>query len=119
MEDYERKILVVTRNDKNYATFYNFWNNSKKFLEIFLYYKYPDDSEDIERYKKFFGEEIPAILADRMNNEYSHLSATFERGSRPALMPKMKTVAEQIIKRIKETDKDRYDSLLKSIGITQ
>ena len=29
-------------NDTNYSIFYNFGNNARKFLEIYLYYKFPD-----------------------------------------------------------------------------
>ncbi|MEA3273350.1 MAG: AAA family ATPase, partial [Patescibacteria group bacterium] len=72
------EIDVIT--DTNYTLFYNFGNNARKFLEIYLYYKYPDASKDIEKYKKFFGpDSVPAILTDRINNEYSHLCGIFER----------------------------------------
>ena len=94
------QITVI--DDTNYTTFYNFGNNARKFLEVYLYYKYPDSSYGIKTLQKFFGnEKIPSILTDRINNEYSHLSATVERGSIPIEIPEMKSVAELIIKRIK------------------
>jgi wobble nucleotide-excising tRNase len=109
------EITVV--DDSNYTTFYNFGNNARKFLEIYLYYKFPDNSKDIEKMQKFFGDEkIPAVLTDRINNEYSHLCGVFERGSTPVEVPEMKSAAELIIKRLKK-DKDQFDSLLKSIGV--
>ncbi|KKL17536.1 hypothetical protein LCGC14_2484580, partial [marine sediment metagenome] len=68
-------------NDTNYTAFYNFGNSARKFLELYLYYKYPDASSQIEKMKKFFGtDDIPVVLTDRINNEYSHLSGAFERG---------------------------------------
>jgi len=108
---------ITTIDDSNYTTFYNFGNNARKFLEIYLYYKFPDNSQDIEKMKKFFGDEnIPAILTDRINNEYSHLCGAIERGSTPIEVPEMKSAAELIIARLKK-DKDQFDSLLRSIGI--
>ena len=61
-------ISVV--DDSNYVTFYNFSNNARKFFEIYLYYKYPDQGMNEETLRLFFGEEkIPAVLIDRINNE--------------------------------------------------
>lgn len=103
-------------NDTNYTTFYNFGNNARKFLEIYLYYKYPDTSKDDEKLQKFFGDgKVPALLTDRINNEYSHLSGVFERGATPVEVPEMKTVAQQIIKRL-QVDNDQYEALVKSVG---
>lgn len=104
-------------DDTNYTTFYNFGNNSRKFFEIYLYYKYPDKGMNAETLRLFFGnEKIPAVLTDRINNEYSHLCGVFERGSTPVEVPEMKTAAQQIINRLK-VDNDQYNSLLQSIGV--
>jgi len=112
------KCSIIERvTDENYTTFYNFGNNARKFLEIFLYYKYPDNSSNKIKMKKFFGdEEIPAVLTDRINNEYSHLSGVFERGATVVEVPEMNKTAKLIIDRIKE-DNSQYESLLKSIGV--
>ncbi|MBF4222907.1 hypothetical protein EAY74_21915, partial [Vibrio anguillarum] len=67
-----------TIDDTNYVTFYNFANNARKFFEIYLYYRYPDQGMTPETLSAFFGEDsIPAVLTDRINNEYSHLSGVF------------------------------------------
>ena len=69
--------------------------------------------------KKFFGDEaIPTVFTDRINNEYSHLSGTFERGEAVVEVPEMNTAAKLIIERIKTLDNDQYEALLNSIGIT-
>lgn len=103
-------------DDKNYVTFYSFANNVRKFLEIYLYYKFPDQGMTKETLGLFFGEEkIPAVLTDRINNEYSHLCGVFERGSMPIEVPEMRTAARQIIERLKE-DNEQYSALLNSIG---
>lgn len=110
---------IETIDDTNYTTFYNFGNNARKFFEIYLYYKYPDRGMSEETLMLFFGEEkIPAILTDRINNEYSHLSGVFERGSTPTEVPEMQTSARQILEKLKE-DRDQYSALLKSIGIEE
>ncbi len=108
------KIEEVT--DDNYSLFYNFGNNARKFLEIYLFYKYPDFSNDSEKYIRFFGEnEVPAILTERLNNEYSHLAGGMERGASPIEVPEMKRVAELIIEKLKN-DNDQYTAFLSSIG---
>ncbi len=112
------KCSTIDRvDDKNYTTFYNFGNNARKFLEIFLYYKYPDSSDDSTKMKRFFGDDdIPAVLTDRINNEYSHLSGVFERGATIVEVPEMHKAAKLILEKIKK-DTDQYESLLKSIGV--
>lgn len=111
---------ITSVDDSNYTTFYNFGNNARKFLEIYLHYKFPDGKSDsTSKLQKFFdGSSIPPILLDRLNNEYSHLSGAFERGATVVEVPEMKSAAEMIINRIKITDLDQYNSLLLSIGIT-
>lgn len=106
-------------DDTNYVTFYNFANNARKFFEIYLYYKYPDQGMNEETLRLFFGEDkIPAVLTDRINNEYSHLSGVFERGSTPVEVPEMQKAAKHIVERLKQ-DSDQYSSLLKSIGVAE
>lgn len=107
------QITVV--DDSNYEIFYNFGNNARKFLEIYLYYKYPDNSED--KIHRFFGEEkVPALLTERINNEYSHLKGCIERGAFPVEIPEMSSVAHLIINKLKQ-DSDQFSALLNSIGV--
>jgi len=107
-------------DDENHGYFYNFGNNARKFLEVFLFYKFPDGASDEEKYKRFFGTDlVPSILANRINNEYSHLCGVLERGGLPIEVPEMNTIAKLILDRIKTLDKGQYNSFLTSIGITQ
>jgi wobble nucleotide-excising tRNase len=109
---------IATIDDSNYTTFYNFANNARKFLEIYLYYKYPDSSDESLKLQKFFGgDRIPTIFTERINNEYSHLSAVFERGATPVEVPEMKKVAQIILDKIQKKDPEQYEALLISIGI--
>jgi wobble nucleotide-excising tRNase len=102
--------------DDSHDCFYNFGNNARKFLEAFLYYKYPNAKKYDDKLLRFFGDDALAfLLTDRINNEYSHL-AVFERSLMPIDVPEMNTAAEFILKKIKEKDIDQYNALLQSIG---
>ncbi len=108
---------ITSVNDENYTTFYNFGNNARKFFEIYLYYKYPALGMTQATLKSFFGEEsVPAILTDRINNEYSHLAGVFERGSTPVEVPEMHTAAKFILNKIEQNDREQYLSLVQSVG---
>ncbi|QXP79092.1 MULTISPECIES: AAA family ATPase [Winogradskyella] len=110
--------ILENINDQNYTAYYNFGNNARKFLELFLYYKYPDSTKPIDKMKRFFRDEtIPTVLTDRLNNEYSHLSGIFERGEAVVEVPEMNTAAKLIIERIKTLDNEQYNALLSSIGV--
>lgn len=113
------KCSIAEENDiDEHSLFYNFANNTRKFLEAFLFYKYPNaDINDKDKLLKFFeGDKQAVTLADRIDNEYSHLEGLFERSMRPIDVPEMRTMAQYILKKIEEKDKEQYDALLKSIG---
>lgn len=106
----------IVDND-NYKSFYNFANNARKFLEIFLFYKYPDETEDRIKMERFFGEDsVPVIFTERINNEYSHLKENVSRGFSTIDVPEMNQVAKVIVDAVKKNDKEQYDALLNSIG---
>ncbi len=107
-------------SEETYPLFYNFSNNARKFLEIYLFYKYPDDSEDRVKQESFFGEKIPVFLNERVTNEYSHLKGDIERASNPVEYPveTMKKDAQMILECIQHHDQKQYDALLNSIGVS-
>lgn len=101
--------------------FYGFGNNLRKFLEAFLFFKFPyhDDKDDkLERIKKFFGDEDATSIAlvNRLNNEFSHLESIPDRGFKPVEIPEISKVANFVLDKIYDADHDQYNSLLKSIG---
>lgn len=104
----------------NHEPFYSFGNNLRKFLEAFLFYKYPyhDDKNDtFERIRKFFGDDDTAIaLANRLNNELSHLESIFDRSIKPIEIPEIPKLANYVLDKIYTSDPAQYNSLLKSIG---
>ena len=101
--------------------FYSFGNNLRKFLEAFLFFKYPhhdDKNDSLERIKKFFGEADAAAitLVNRLNNEFSHLESMPDRGFKPVDIPEISKVATFVLDKIYTSDATQYNALLKSIG---
>ena len=110
---------ITNIDDSNYTVFYNFGNNARKFLELYLYYKYPDNTKDEDKRKKFFGDEIESIITGRLINEYSHLCGVMERGEHLVEVPEMKIIAQLIVNTIKQKDIEQYRALLNSIGVSE
>lgn len=107
-----------TDDENQHNLFYNFGNNTRKFLEAFLYYKYPNAVEKDDKLTRFFGGNRQASsLTERINNEFSHLEALFEKGMTPIDIPEMQKTATFILDKIKEKDSEQYDALLLSIGV--
>ncbi|MCW8966284.1 MAG: AAA family ATPase, partial [Candidatus Pacearchaeota archaeon] len=104
--------------DDNHDCYYNFGNNARKFLEAFLYFKYPNALDKDDKLFRFFGDDaLASSLTDRINNEFSHLAGVFERSMLPIDVPEMKMTANFIIKKIQEKDPEQYEALLQSIGV--
>lgn len=105
----------------SHEPFFGFGNNLRKFLEAFLFFKFPyhDDRNDaFERIKKFFGEEedTAVALVNRLNNEFSHLEAVPDRSFKPVEIPEIAKVANYVLDKIYASDRVQYNALLKSIG---
>lgn len=104
----------------SHEPFYSFGNNLRKFLEAFLFYKYPhhdNQSDSFERMKKFFGDDDLAVaLINRLNNELSHLESIFDRSMKPVEIPEIPRLANYVLDKIFEKDPHQYNSLVKSIG---
>ena len=93
---------------------YNFDNNLRKFLEIYLFFKYPTEkSFGAEVVEKFFKSEI---LINKYANEFSHLREILERGMIPLDIPESKKIAEFVLKTIKLKDPEQFKALCESIG---
>lgn len=112
---------IESVDDSNFELVYAFGNNARKFLEIYLYFKYPeylDDNED-DRLERFFGNNpVPRALVNRLSNEYSHLQGAIERAARPIEIEEFSIAAKKIVERLQEIDASQYNSLLRSIGVT-
>lgn len=97
---------------------YNFGNNMRKFLEAYLFYKYPTSRLSFdERIKKFFNDdEVTYNLVRRVINEYSHLGENFDRGLEPIDVEAMKKISEAVMKKIETIDKAQFDALIESVS---
>lgn len=134
MPDYLRKYItefnylfgeiytcVNQDNESNaYHCFYNFGNNLRKFLEVYLFFKYPfsDDNKDHEsRIRRFFEDEQPEskVIVERLTNEYSHLSGVIDRSTQPIDHAEISKTAEFVLKIIKQKDPDQFQCLVDSI----
>ena len=114
------KCKDAKASEENHEMFYNLGNNLRKFLEAYLFYKYPyveDNNDSLERLRKFFGDDITTTaLINRISNELSHLEDIFDRSMKPIDIPELPKVANFVLDTIREKDKEQYDSLLRSIG---
>lgn len=96
---------------------YNFGNNMRKFLEAFLFYKYPSNKMSFDqRIKKYFdNDEIAFSLVKRVINEFSHLEDNFDRSLEPIDINVIQSVSSAVMQKMETTDKDQFDALKESI----
>ena len=111
------KCTQVENANEEHECFYNFGNNLRKFLEAYLFYKYPVQQPIKEKLSLFFMEDQAAIdLTNRLDNELSHLEEIFDRSMRPIEIPEIPKLANYVIAKVKEKDRDQYYALMKSIS---
>lgn len=104
------------RTDKNDYLFETYGNNARKFLETYLYYRYPDDKSDDEHYRSFFGDDNYAMItAKKMHNELSHAEGDLENHTQTFDVPEIQRAAKFIIDKLQEIDNDQYKALVSSI----
>jgi hypothetical protein len=114
------KVYKEVRGDRKkelentYNQFYNLPNNIRKFLECYLFYKYPNNDEPLKNLDLLFDNNVP-ILIKRVINEYSHLTH-IDRGWKPIDVDEAEDCARIIINKIKEKDIDQYNALIQSVN---
>lgn len=115
-----KNIGEITDEDIKTALVYNFGNNLRKFLEIYLFFKYPTEksfgAEIIEQFFKSQSDKTIQISINRYANEFSHLREILERGMKPLDIPESKKIAEFVLKTIKQKDPEQFKALCESIG---
>jgi len=110
-------ICSESENSKTYyQCFYSFGNNLRKFLEGYLFFKYPSDSYEYDqRVKLFFGDNSAAEpIIQRLTNELSHLGEFFDRGTVPMDIAEISTMAKYVLGKIKSADEKQYNCFLQS-----
>lgn len=100
---------------QNYDILYSFGNSARKFLEMYLYFKYPTDEELLPKLKRFFEpEDVPPILINRLVNEDSH-GPTPENSLRAGIDPETIPVAKKILQLLQK-DSEQYNAFMESIS---
>lgn len=115
------EICKCAGADGDHHCFYNFGNNLRKFLEAFLFFKYPFSNRDQEDYNKrivefFQGDPCDATLVQRLTNELSHLGGSFDRSGEPVDHAEMTKLATFVLIKIRGNDLRQYQCLLESVN---
>lgn len=114
---YECGTMTSVEED-NYKEFYGFANNARKFLEMYLFYKYPGDKRE-DAMTEFFGDdEVTKNLISKFDNDNSHAEGATEKTMLPYDIAEAHKVAQKILEVLKQ-DERQYESLLKSVGIEE
>jgi len=100
--------------ESTYNQFYNIPNNIRKFLEYYLFYKYPNSNSPLKNLDKLFDGNTPALL-NRVVNELSHLTF-IDRGWSPLDVSEVEECVKIVIEMIKRKDIEQYNALKSSIG---
>lgn len=114
------KLYKEVRGDRarqienSYNQFYNIPNNIRKFLEYYLFYKYPNSDSPLDNLDKLFDNEIPSRI-NRIVNELSHLTF-IDRGWNPLDVPEIEECTKIVIEKIKEKDPEQFDALVESVS---
>lgn len=112
-----KNINEIDNEDTKTILTYNFGNNLRKFLEIYLFFKYPQEQPlNVKTIERFFGSTQNAILLNRYVHEYSHSREILERGMKPPVIPESKKIAEFVLETIKKKDPEQYEALCESIN---
>ncbi len=106
------------KSSTSYHSFYNFGNNLRKFLEAFLFFRYPSaDVNNDGRLRLFFGDEDSSMdFVNRLTNEHSHLEEFVDRGMAPIDCAEISRMAIFVLERMRQKDAVQYEHFLNSIG---
>lgn len=105
---------VNLADNAGYSSLYGFGNELRKFLEIFLYYRYPDREFDLGVLQLFLGDNAKVSLVNRVVNEFSHMIGRVERGAGPIDIPELVSAAKCVLDTIRQ-DRAQYEAFMRSI----
>ena len=99
--------------------FFSFGNNLRKFLEIYLFFKFPfceNSSGDYNKRIERFFDDDPATepMVMRVSNELSHGGEVFDRSVRPVEHAEISKMAVYVLTKIKNQDREQYSDLLQA-----
>jgi wobble nucleotide-excising tRNase len=96
-----------------YTQLYNLPNNLRKFLECYLFFKYPNNESPLDNLDKLFdGSDFSFI--NRVVNENSHLTQ-LDRGLKPMDIDEVERCVKLVIEKIKSVDEEQYNALVASV----
>jgi wobble nucleotide-excising tRNase len=106
------------KSSTSYHSFYNFGNNLRKFLEAFLFFRYPSaDVNNDGRLRLFFGDADSSMdFVNRLTNEHSHLEEFVDRGMVPIDCAEISRMASFVLEAMRQKDPVQYEHFLKSVG---
>lgn len=116
-------ICATPSNISTHAQcFYNFGNVLRKFLEAYLFFKYPStispDTDHKHRLAKFFGSDKNANpLISRLTNELSHLHGRIDRCAEPIDFSEISTTARYVLSKMKSSDAEQYKCFMESSSL--
>jgi wobble nucleotide-excising tRNase len=102
-----------TRIENTYSTFYNVPNNLRKFLECYLFFKYPNNEAPLDNLDRFFDGNVPSLI-NRIVNEHSHLSH-IDRALKPMDIDEIEECAKAVIQQLEIKDNDQFLALVASL----
>lgn len=105
----DKKAMI----SNTYNQFYNLPNNMRKFLECYLFYRFPNSESPLDNLSKIFNGNTPIII-NRFINEYSHLTY-IDRGWKPIDVGEAEECAKIVIEKIRDQDPDQFEALLQSV----
>ena len=99
--------------------FFNFGNNLRKFLEIYLFFKFPlceNANNDYNRRIGRFFDDDPAVepMVVRITNELSHGGERFDRSVRPIEPAEISKMAIYVLAKVRDQDRVQYCDLLEA-----
>lgn len=115
------KAAKAEETDDDYMeAFYEFGNSARRFMELYLYYRYPNSNENTglehaKRVREVFGDRVKAFMTERLLNESSHLSGGMERGMKMPDTSEMKQIARCILQSIQFHDPKQYKEMLRGV----
>jgi hypothetical protein len=103
---------------EKFTQYYNIGNNMRKFLECYLFNRFPDADDPLaEHMADLFDDHVPSEV-NRIVNEYSHL-VWAERGMKVMDVPEVVKAAREILKALQLKDRKHYDTLCKSVNLDE
>ena len=107
--------------DNGHHCFFSFGNNLRKFLEVYLFFRFPfcenSNGDQNRRLERFLSDDpVAEPLVMRVTNELSHTADAFDRTVRPIDYGEISRMARYVLGKVKVHDEAQYADLLQATG---